>query len=610
MGLSLLRRALRVFGAPRTIVGVAGLALLLAFGPAVPSARADDPVDTLRTILGDRSQGDFAGIERLDFRRAKVKDAIAQMRTIGQLRRALVLDEWKVDPKRVINEPLRDLDVELRAIVGNRLTKMLKRAADRGDANARLAVANTIAEMGPTVRPLDPKDRFGYTRTLYPIVVQLTKDDDLGVRQEALRALSNINAEPKDAVEIFRQTLQKDPQIGPRRLAADGLEQMVKVVNFLQRRGQAGSGVDATRQDLLDVILAVGPVAAVALEDTDTEVRMLGLLAVEQSAQTLSDLMDTPKDYQRDSFPPVGFKLSALEKERILRVYDLVQKDFAEVRPILDMLKKAMPTYGKALYDPDARVRLSAVNAFENLAASRLQIVRRAVNLPTLRDLKDKVERSPQMLLEGTDFMAPFFARDLPQIGALLRDPDVRIRRTAAEVCVQLEQKNLAIMPALVSALADPDRFVRWTAAKAAGTLPPDQAEPVLGPLARMLADPELNLRIAAAASLEAMGKYAKPVLPALGQAIRSGDVEARLAALYAIIKTGPEASAVLIPDLIIAINGSEPRVTKVACEALADIGAPAIAAIPSLRRLIGNEDSEVRSGASEAILSILQAGE
>ena len=283
-----------------------------------------------------------------------MKEAIEQMRTIGQLRRALVLDEWKVDPKRVINEPLRDLDVELRTVVGNRLTKMLKKAADRGDANARLAVANTIAEMGPTVRPLDPKDRFGYTRTLYPIVVQLTKDDDLGVRQEALRALSNINAEPKEAVRVFRETLQRDPQIGPRRLAADGLEQMVKVVNFLQSRGQAGSGVDATREDLLDVILAIGPVAAVALEDTDTEVRMLGLLAVEQSAQTLSDLMDTPKDYQRCTVFLFG-RLSSWRPPRrrsgSCAFYDRGAEGFrrGEDRSY-EMLKKAMPTYGKSAW--------------------------------------------------------------------------------------------------------------------------------------------------------------------------------------------------------------------------------------------------------------------
>ena len=76
--------------------------------------------------------------------------------------------------------------------------------------------------------------------------------------------------------------------------------------------------------------------------------------------------------------------------------------------------------------------------------------------------------------------MAPFFARDLPQLGALLRDPDVRIRRAAAEVLEELEEKNLAIMPALVPSLQRPRPIGRWTACKAAGALPPEQAEPVI----------------------------------------------------------------------------------------------------------------------------------
>src|SRR4051812_41380642 len=115
MGLSLLRRA------PRSLAAVVGLAMLLS----VPAVRAEDPVDTLKATLADRSQGDTGGPERLEFRRAKVKEAIDQMKTIGQLRRSLMLDEWKVDPKRVINPELRDLDSQMRAIVGDRLKSSL-----------------------------------------------------------------------------------------------------------------------------------------------------------------------------------------------------------------------------------------------------------------------------------------------------------------------------------------------------------------------------------------------------------------------------------------------------------------------------------------------------
>ena len=224
-------------------------------------------------LLGDRSQGDLAGIERLDFRRAKVKEAIDQMKTDGQLRR-LILDEWKVDPKRIISPELRELDNEMRAIVGDRLAKCsMKKAAEKGDGNARLRRRQHHRGDGPAVRPLDPTNASATRARCFPIVVHLTKDDDLGVRQEALRALSNINAGPRGCRRGLPAHASEGPQIGPatcRRRA----EQMVKSstsCSVAVRR----SGVDATREDLLRGVLAVGPVAAVAIEDSDVEVRML-----------------------------------------------------------------------------------------------------------------------------------------------------------------------------------------------------------------------------------------------------------------------------------------------------------------------------------------------
>src|SRR5262249_53037918 len=90
----------------------------------------------------------------------------------------------------------------------------------------------------------------GYARSLEPIVIDLARDKDLGVRQEALRALGNINPEPKKAVPVFVQALQTDKEEAPRRLAAGGLLQMVKVVNHLQ--GQTKTGIFATPADMVD----------------------------------------------------------------------------------------------------------------------------------------------------------------------------------------------------------------------------------------------------------------------------------------------------------------------------------------------------------------------
>jgi HEAT repeat protein len=288
----------------------------------------------------------------------------------------------------------------------------------------------------------------------------------------------------------------------------------------------------------------------------------------------------------------------------------MLERELIQIRPILEAVRKAVPQYARGLYDDESRVRLEATKAFENLGNARLKLVRRAQVLPTINDLKGNVEKSPQMLLKGSDFLEPFLTKNLDQMQVLVRDPDVRIRRAAVEVLEELEEKALPVLGALIAATKDPDRFVRWTAAKAIGTLPPEQAGPAILALATMLADPDINIRIAAGTSLEAMGPYGKPAVPAMAQAIRTGDVEARLAVLYALLKVGPEAAQQAVPSLILVLGTADPRVVKSACEVIAEIGPPAAEAIPTLRRLLGHDDAEVRAAASEAILSILRFDE
>src|SRR5206468_1700770 len=128
-------------------------------------------------------------------------------------------------------------------------------------------------------------------------------------------------------------------------------------------------------------------------------------------------------------------------------------------------------------------------------------------------------------------------------------------------------------------------------------------AVPALGEL---MFDPDLNVRQAAATTLESMGEQAKAAAPSLARAVGEGDAEPRMNAMYVLQVLDPADAKIAIPNLIDALNNSDARVRRVAAESLGKVGPAASAAVPALRRALGDEDNEVRVQASDALLAIL----
>ena len=79
-------------------------------------------------------------------------------------------------------------------------------------------------------------------------------------------------------------------------------------------------------------------------------------------------------------------------------------------------------------------MRLAACQAFESLATARLSMIRRANNLPSLKNAKEGLEKTPAEITKDITLLDPFIARELPQVETLLKDPDIMIRRAAAEI--------------------------------------------------------------------------------------------------------------------------------------------------------------------------------
>src|SRR5207248_1392936 len=132
-------------------------------------------------------------------------------------------------------------DETWRKVVGKRLTAALTEAAKSPQENVRLAVANLIAEMGPTVQALEATERGGFARSLTGLVIALARDPALAVRQEALRALGTINADPDRAAPVLGNALKTEENVEARRMAADSLRRLVRVATNLNKKLQSAA---------------------------------------------------------------------------------------------------------------------------------------------------------------------------------------------------------------------------------------------------------------------------------------------------------------------------------------------------------------------------------
>jgi hypothetical protein len=567
-------------------------------------APAADPVEQLREALmvrpDDRSK---LTKEFLAHRDKLLEERVGALRTIAELRRALV--EWKIDPERA--GTLQKLDEKWRAVVGNRLKKALAAAAKSPEENVRLAVANLIAEMGPTVPALEATDPSGFARGLSGIVVGLVRDPKLSVRQEALRALATINADPDQAVPVFGDMLKSSKEVDVRRLAADGLRRLVRVVTNLNKKLQMKSAeVWSTPEELIktckDVVQKIADISKdhSGIRDGDTEVRIICLEAIAEAGAAFSDL---PGAYKKEDFPLPGRKPTADELNEIARQYKRVQDELDNLQPLLQAMAAPGEVLREAAASRNPRIKLAAATTLEELSHIRLRLRQRAESLP-------KLDNTPRPALpKAFDAMI----RDGRSVMArLLEEPAnaLDIRRQAAEFLENIGDDAVPSIPALTKALADPNRFIRWGAARTLGRLPVEKAASAVADLAALLDDNDIDVRQAATRTLEHMGPRARPALDQVKAKIldKRGDPEFRIGVMYVLVSIGTHETVSAIPPLISALSDSEPRVRRTAAEVLGKYGRHAESAVPALRQALADEDADVRQRASDALLSILVA--
>ncbi|MCI0458128.1 MAG: HEAT repeat domain-containing protein [Gemmataceae bacterium] len=594
---------------PGTVV--AGLlALLLGAG----SAQAVDPVEELAKTLADSQ----VGLERfpagLKFREEALKKRIDALRTLADLRRALLLTEWKDGGIAAL-----EVDRAARAEVGERFQKGVEAIVARGSTTNKLAVARMLAEMGVSVRALVRiekyfdkatnkeresfvQDQFGFGRSLTPALVRLTNEKVPAIRSAAAQALGKTNPAPDQGVAALKKMVESD-STEQRRAAAEAMLDMVREITKLQKRGQAQTGVEASPQDVIDVSKEVVSGARAGLTAPDVPVRRTSLATIRQAATTFGELI--PEPYAPTKFPAPGRPWTEAERKAYLKEAGTVEGNLKMYAPMVQALAAEGKGIAPSLNHPDAQVRLETRRALEMIGNARQRLQRYVDSLPSppgvaVTQASQKGKGDP--LLEALQPALQEMARSL-------QDPRVEVRRAGVEFLETLGEDAKPAVPALAQALADRDRFVRWAAARTLGRIGTHRADLTVPGLASLVSDPDLEVSKEAADTLGGFGAEAKGAVPALIRATGVGDAEMRVKAITTLGTLGAEVASPAVPALIAALGHPDERVRREAARSLGKFGAAARPARDALRRALDDPDAEARAAASDALLSIPAEG-
>jgi HEAT repeat protein len=542
---------------------LAGICAASVLVPAI--SRAADPVDRLRQAL----KLDVGESVELQVSRKKMIDsAIQEAHTISQLRRAYFLTEWQGQEQADLQKARKE--------IGDKLTASIRRSAQMADLDQQLAAAMWIAELSEADQSIDAKDKFA--RGMTDIVLGLLKQKDVSVRQAALHALGRITPNPAEAFPPIKSTLQSDA-LGPRRLAAYALSDLIKNIKLHERDEQ---------MEIMDKVIST---ALFSLRDADESIRGYSLQAILEAAKAFLVHITTP-----------GEELTGEGKGKAVLK--------PNVRKILTTLQGANPQLLQALYDPKINVRLTAMQTLDQINNARFKIIQEFQKLaPERRDNSSQLLKTYNV----PDPLGNVVERDWTFITRLLKEDDVRLRRSAMDFLELLGDQVQPALPEITQALRDPDSFVRWSAARTLRNVEPNRvSSDAVRALGQLVMDPDPDVSKAAAGTLEALGAAGPEAAEALGLVIANGDSEnrswdadTRIAAMRALVSIGPERTAGIIPRLMTALADADPRIRRAAAETLGRYGSTAHSALPALRQALRDDDSEVRLNASEAILNI-----
>src|SRR5262249_5252029 len=149
---------------------------------------------------------------------------VEALKTLGQLRRALQLQEWRLDEG--LDDKAQGIDRPLREKVASRFEQGI-REAFKGSPTMQKPAAQMRAGIG---RPLRGRQaRTNLSRACPQALVSAIKQGEPGVRQAAARALGQSSPDPEGAVPALAGLLHSDLP-ADRVAALDGMLALLRTV--------------------------------------------------------------------------------------------------------------------------------------------------------------------------------------------------------------------------------------------------------------------------------------------------------------------------------------------------------------------------------------------
>jgi HEAT repeat protein len=555
---------------------VVGAIALLALPAELRSQSPADPIERLRQVLQTTAE--------VPERDRSTKTAIDGLKSLGELRHAVMLTEWR---DRNPDSTYGNVDLVNRAIVAERFQKTFRDVFARHEATSAVIAIGMLADMATTAR--QSGESISYLRPLGADLADLVMHAPPKVQAAAGRALGIIDPDVSVAVPALGGLLQaSDPSL--RCAAAEGLYELVRTSAQSATRDGPTAASEAPRKVAIGIACVVLPYAGKSLTDWHVEVRRRGVTTITAAAATLTRMIPDPIPAAAAD----GIDLAAR-----------VRGERDAFRPLALALKEQGPALTKALRDGDAEVRLLAQQALEEVASARVRWVRHGGAVPSAED----------PLLDG-------LTAALPALGEAVGDADLRVRRAALDVLAVMGPAAAPAVPSLTRALRDSDRFVRWSAVRTLGLIGPTASRAALPGLTLLLDDEDLDVRKAAADTIKRLNPAAgtspakgkgvtrasvtRTAVPALVRSVRSSDPEMRVAAIQTLRGMGAEMKPAL-PALREALADGDARVRQAAAEALGALGPPARDAADELRAAMNDASPEVRQAAGEALLNVLR---